>query len=40
MVLESRDPDIRVKEILREYEIPTYDEHISKNDKVQNKYRL
>ena len=40
MVLESRDPETRVKDILREYEIPTYDEHISKNDKVQNKYRL
>ncbi len=39
MVIESRDPDVKVNEVLKEYEILTYDEHISKNDKVQNKYR-
>jgi predicted amidohydrolase len=38
--LESRDPDIKVKDVLREYEIPTYDEHIKEATEIQQKYRL
>jgi hypothetical protein len=39
ITLESRDPEIKVHEILREYEIPTYDEHLRKNELVQDKFR-
>ena len=38
--LESRDPDEKVKDILREYEIPTYDEHIREATEIQQKHRL
>ena len=38
--LESLDPDIKVSHILKEYEIPTYDEQIRKATEIQNKYRL
>ena len=38
--LESRDPDIRVKDVLKEYEIPTYDEHIREATEIQQKHRL
>ncbi|MEP7110876.1 MAG: carbon-nitrogen hydrolase family protein [Ferruginibacter sp.] len=38
--LESRHPDIKVKDILKEYEIPTYDEQIKKSTGIQNKYRV
>ncbi len=38
--LESRDPDVKVKDILREYEIPTYDEHIREATEIQQKHRL
>jgi len=38
--LESLDPDIKVKDILKEYEIPTYDEQIREATGIQNKYRL
>jgi len=40
ITIESRDPDVKVKEILGEYEIPTYDEHLQKNEVVQNEYRI
>ncbi len=39
ITIESRDPDVKVKDILQEYEIPTYDEHLNKNEIVQNEYR-
>ena len=38
--LESRDPDVKVKDILKEYEIPTYDEHIREATEIQEKHRL
>ena len=38
--LESLDPDIKVNDILKAYEIPTYDEQISEATAVQDKYRL
>jgi predicted amidohydrolase len=38
--LESLDPDIKVSDILKEYEMLTYDEHIKEATEVQNKYRL
>jgi len=38
--LESLDPDIKVRDILKEYEIPTYDEHIREATEIQKKYRL
>ena len=37
--LESLDPDIKVRDILKEYEIPTYDEQIREATEIQNKYR-
>jgi predicted amidohydrolase len=40
MTFESRDPEVKVREILLEYEILTYDEHLKKNELVQDKYRL
>ena len=38
--LESLHPDIVVRNILKEYEIPTYDEQLSEANEIQNKYRL
>ncbi len=38
--LESLDPDIKVKDILKEYEIPTYDEQIKEATELQKKYRV
>lgn len=38
--LESLDPDIKVRHILKEYEIPTYDEQLSEATAIQEKYRL
>ena len=38
--LESLDPDIKVKDILKEYELPTYDEQLKEANEVQNKYRV
>ena len=38
--LESRDPDIKVKDILKEYDIPGYDEHLRQATEVQVKHRL
>jgi predicted amidohydrolase len=37
--LESLDPDIKVKNILKEYEIPTFAEQIKEATEIQNKYR-
>ena len=38
--LESLDQDVKIKDILKEYEIPTYDEQIREATAIQNKYRL
>jgi predicted amidohydrolase len=40
ITLESRDPDIKIQHILEEFDIPTYEEHLQKNEVVQDKYRL
>ena len=40
ITIESRDPEVKVKDILEEFEILTYDEHLRKNELVQDKYRL
>jgi hypothetical protein len=36
--LESQDPDIKVRDMLKEYEIPTYDEQIKEATELQMKY--
>jgi predicted amidohydrolase len=38
--LESLDPEIKVRDILKEYELPSYDEQIREATEIQNKYRL
>ncbi len=38
--LESLDQDIKVKDILKEYEIPTYDEQIKEATGIQKKHRV
>lgn len=38
--MESLDPDIKVRDILKEYELPAYDEQIREATEIQNKYRL
>jgi beta-ureidopropionase len=38
--LESLDENIKVKDILKEYEIPTYDEQIREATGIQKKYRV
>jgi len=37
--LESLDADIKVKDILKENDIPTYEEHIRESTEIQQKYR-
>ena len=39
ITIESRDPEVKVHDILQEYEILTYDGHLMKNEIVQDKYR-
>jgi beta-ureidopropionase len=38
--LESLDPEIKVKDILKEFDLPTYDEQLKEATEIQNKYRL
>jgi predicted amidohydrolase len=38
--LESLDPDIKVRDILKEYELPSWDEQIKEATEVQDRYRL
>lgn len=38
--LESLDPDIKVRDILKEFDLPTYDEQIKEATEIQSKYRL
>jgi predicted amidohydrolase len=40
ITIESRDPEVKVRDILLEYEILTYDEHLAKNEKAQDRYRM
>ena len=39
ITIESRDPDVKVNEILKEFEISTFDGHLKKNEIVQDEYR-
>jgi beta-ureidopropionase len=38
--LESLDPDIKIKDVLREYELPTYDEQIAEATQIQDRHRI
>jgi predicted amidohydrolase len=38
--IESLDPAVKVADILKEYEIPTFDEQIKEATDIQNKYRV
>lgn len=38
--LESLDPDIKIKDILKEYDLPTYDEQITEATQIQQKHRI
>ncbi len=38
--IESRDPDLKVKDVLSEYDLPTLAEQIKEATEVQDKYRL
>jgi beta-ureidopropionase len=38
--IESRDPDLKVKDILREFSLPTLEEQIKEATEIQDKYRL
>jgi beta-ureidopropionase len=38
--IESRDPDLKVKDVLSEYDMPTLAEQIKEATEVQDKYRL
>lgn len=40
ITIESRDPEVKVRDVLVEYEILTYDEHLMKNEIVQDRYRM
>ena len=39
ITIESRDPEVKVQEILKDFEISTFDGHLKKNEIVQDKYR-
>ena len=38
--LESLDPELKVRDILKEFGLPTYDEQIEEATQIQDKYRL
>jgi predicted amidohydrolase len=38
--IESLHPDIKVKDVLKEFDLPTYDEQIKEATEIQNKYRI
>lgn len=37
--IESLDPDVKVRDVLKEYELPTYDEQLADSTAIQNEYR-
>ena len=39
ITIESRDPEVKVQEILKDFEISTFDGHLKKNETVQDEYR-
>jgi hypothetical protein len=38
--IESRHPDVKVLDVLKEFGMPTYDEQLKDATEVQDKYRL
>ena len=38
-IIESRSPDVKVADVLKEFELDTYEEHIAKADEAQRKAR-
>ncbi len=40
VAIESRDPDVKILNVLREFGEPTYDERIKNETEIQDKYRL
>jgi beta-ureidopropionase len=38
--LESLDPDLKVRDILKEFDLPSYDEQLKEATEIQDKYRL
>lgn len=40
ITIESLDPDLKVRDILKEFEIPTYREELEADGKIQAQYRL
>jgi beta-ureidopropionase len=40
ITIESRDPELKVSDVLKEFDIQSYDEIISTTEETQNKYRL
>lgn len=38
--VESLHPDVKVKDVLKEFGLPTYDEQLEEATEIQNKYRL
>ena len=39
MTIESLDPDIKVLDVLKEFEIPTYMEEVKMGKEIQDKHR-
>jgi beta-ureidopropionase len=39
-VIESLDPSVKIKEVLKEYDVPTFDEQIAEATEIQKKYRI
>ena len=40
VTIESRDPDLKVLDVLKEFKIPTYAALLKNETEVQNKYRI
>ena len=38
--IESLDPDLKVRDVLKEYGLPTYEEQLKEATEIQDKYRL
>jgi beta-ureidopropionase len=38
-IIESQDPEVKVRDVLKEYEIPSFDEQIAEATSIQNEYR-
>lgn len=40
LVIESFDPNVKVREVIKEFDIPTLDEKLEEEQKIQDKYRV